>query len=54
MALPMGVITTVGFTAFTRICREASREHKMGGALSRGTNLEESSQPCVYLVGPEL
>lgn len=53
MVRPMGVITTVGFTAFTRICREASKVNNMGGALSRRSDLEELLQP-VYLVGPKL
>lgn len=53
MVRPMGVITTVGFTAFTRICKEVSQVNNVGGALGIRT-AQRSCSSLAHLVGPKL
>lgn len=52
MVRPIGVITTVGFTAFTRICKEASMVNNVGGLL--GIRADCASSSPTHLVGPQL
>lgn len=53
MALPMGVITTVGFTAFTRIC--AGTDGGQQGGEPWACRLREGRHPSgAHLVWPKL
>lgn len=49
LACPMGVMTTVGFTAFTRICSRTGRRW-VGAWMGAGRR----EAPGTYLVGPQL